>query len=113
MHDVGGRLLEVLAAALLAGAIMVLYSGMTGIWNYGFLFIVPTSLMWSMLLGMMVVVDISTGWLLLLAVASGFAVYLAARFARPRLLRIGLETAIFLALAIGFPALFAMTKIVV
>ena len=63
----GERLLEVLAAMLLTGAIFVAYNGVAnGIWDYGMLLIVPLSFMLSMALAAMAAANIAMGLFLLL-----------------------------------------------
>ena len=112
MATIGARLLEVLAAMLLAGAIFAFYNGVTsGIWDLGMLIIVPLSFMWSMVLGAMAASNIAMGLFLLLAALVILAVYLIARFAQPRWLRFTLETATFLVMVSAQIVLFAMLQV--
>lgn len=112
MQTIGVRLLEVLASALLAGAIFVAYNGIANsAWEYGMLIIVPLSFMWSMVLGAMAASNIAMGLFLLLAVLVILAVYLIARYAQPRWLRVTLETATFLVMVSAQVVLFAMLQV--
>ncbi len=86
---IGARLLEVLAAMLLAGAIFVTYNAVTsGNWELPMLLIVPISFMWSMVLGAMAASNIAMGLFLLLAALVILAVYLIAPL-RPAALAAG------------------------
>lgn len=112
MQTIGARLLEVLAAMLLAGAIFVTYNAVTsGNWELPMLLIVPISFMWSMVLGAMAASNIAMGLFLLLTALVILAVYLIARFAQPRWLRVTLVTSIFLVQVSAQVVLFAMLQV--
>jgi hypothetical protein len=96
MRDLFERLLEVVVAMLLAGAVFMVFNLLTaGSFSPGMLLMVPLSFMWSMFLGAMAAADIARGLFLLVAALTVLAVYLVARFVRWRPLRIAGETAAF------------------
>jgi hypothetical protein len=96
MQVIFERLLEVAVAMVLAGAVLMVISGITsGAWSPFMLVIVPLGFMWSMFLGAMAAADISRGLFLLVAALTVLVVYLVARFVRQRPLRIAGETAAF------------------
>ena len=108
----GERLLEVLAAMVLAGAIFVAYNGIAnGQWDYGMVFIVPLSFMLSMALSAMAAANLSMGLFLLLIGMVALAVYLIARFAGSRWLRVTLITSTFLVQVSAMVVLSAMLQV--
>ena len=108
----GERLLEVLVAMLLAGAVFVVYNGIAnGQWDYGMVFIVPLSFMLSMALSAMAAANIAMGLFLLLMGLVAMAVYFIARFAASRWLRLTLITSTFLVQVSAMVVLSAMLQV--
>ncbi|MGV3490189.1 MAG: hypothetical protein ACO1OG_02605 [Devosia sp.] len=112
MAVLGERLLEIVAAALLAGAIFVFYNGIAnGQWDYGMFLIVPLSFMYSMALSAMAAANLSMGLFLLLLALVIMAVYFIARFAQKRWFRITMITSTFLVQVSAMIVLSAMLQV--
>lgn len=108
MQVIFERLLEVILAMFIAGAVLFVYNGVTmGNWVTDMILIVPLSLMWAMVLSAMTAADMSKGLFLLLLAMLVLTVYLIARFARPRAVRIGGEALAFVGYAFVQITLFA------
>lgn len=102
------RLLEVILAMFIAGAVLFVYNGITaGNWVPDMIIIVPLSLMFAMFFAAMAAADLSKGLFLVLLAMLVLSVYLIARFARPRAMRIGAEALAFIGYAFVQIILFA------
>jgi hypothetical protein len=109
MKDFLLRLLEVFVATALAGAILLVYNGLTtGEWHLFMLGVVPIGFIWSMYLGVLAISNIAMGLFLVLAALVVLAAYLIARFGTSRWLRVPLLTAVFLVHQLALIVLFAM-----
>ena len=108
MQVIFERLLEVILAMFIAGVVLFVYNGVTvGNWVPDMIVIVPMSLMFAMFFAAMTAADMSKGLFLLLLAMLVLTVYLIARFARPRAVRIGGETLAFVGYAFVQIVLFA------
>jgi hypothetical protein len=98
MQSIVYRLIEILAAALLAGVLLLAFNGYTSNqWPLSMIFIVPVGFMWSFALGATAAADLSRGLFLLLGALAVLAIYLIARYVKRPATRVAGETAVFVA----------------
>jgi ABC-type nickel/cobalt efflux system permease component RcnA len=108
MQTIVYRLIEVFIAMLLAGLVLLVFNGVTANqWPMSMIFIVPVGFMWSFVLGAMAAADISRGLFLLVGAVAIAAVYFIARYVKRPALRVGGETAVFVAQQAALVYLFA------
>lgn len=108
MQVVVERLIEILVAMLLAGVLLLAFNGFTtNQWPISMVFIVPVGFMWSFALGATAAADFSRGLFLLTVAVVVLGVYIVARYLKGRVLRISLETAIFIAMQATLVYLFS------